>query len=61
MSCQRQVRMGGDGRIIGLDLTAAMMIGNAKGYDVGALADLLPAIEAGLVCALRKHEEETDG
>lgn len=50
-----------DGRVIGLDLTAAMTIGVAKGYDAAALADLLPAIEAGLVLALRKNNEDGDG
>ncbi|MBF0095323.1 MAG: hypothetical protein HQL34_12385 [Alphaproteobacteria bacterium] len=57
MICQRQVRSA-DGRVIGLDLSAAMMIGAAKGYDASALADLLPAIEAGLILALRKHEDD---
>nr|CAX84097.1 uncharacterized protein [uncultured bacterium] len=57
MACQRQVRIA-DGRVIGLDLAAAMMIGAAKGYDTSALADLLPAIEAGLILALCKHEDE---
>ena len=58
MTCQRQVRVGADGRVIGLDLTAAMMVGAAKGYDTAALAELLPAIEAGLVIGLRKLEED---
>ncbi len=51
--CSGQLRQapGGTG-VLGLDLTAALNIGTALGYDRHALAELLPAGEAGLVTAL---------
>ena len=34
-----------------------MLLGAAKGYDTAALADLLPAIQAGMMRGLRKEDE----
>ncbi len=36
-----------------IDLPVALSVGAALGYEVGALAELLPAAEAGLVAAFR--------
>lgn len=58
MACQRQVRIGGDGRVLGLDFSAVIMAAEAKGYDVAAVVDLLPAIEAGLLTALYRDDED---
>ena len=38
--------------MIGLDLAAVIYLAAALGYDARAVAELLPAAEAGLVAAL---------
>ncbi|GAB4387219.1 DUF7697 family protein [Albidovulum sp.] len=43
------------GAVIGIDLVAALRLGEALGYDAAALAELLPAGEAGLVRALNER------
>jgi len=40
------------GCISGLDFTAAFACAQALGYDLEALAELLPAAEAGMVAAI---------
>ncbi|MFO1156623.1 MAG: hypothetical protein U1E43_07590 [Rhodospirillales bacterium] len=40
------------GAVLGLDLGAALAIGAAQGYAPAALAELLPAGEAGMIKAL---------
>lgn len=56
--CQRQVRTAPAGGILGLDLGAAIQIGIGLGYDAAALAELLPAAEAGMMAAF---DEARDG
>ncbi len=47
-----QVRLAGiSGAVTGIDMAAAFALVAAQGYDVRAMAVLLPAIEAGLVKA----------
>jgi hypothetical protein len=48
------------GAVIGLDLAAALPIGEALGHDLQALAELLPAGEAGLVKALNERIRSDD-
>ena len=43
------------GGVSGLDFTAAFACGQALGYDLAALAELLPAAEAGMVAALNER------
>ncbi|GER08861.1 hypothetical protein GCM10007972_24850 [Iodidimonas muriae] len=43
------------GAVIGIDLTVALSLGAAFGYDLHALAELLPAGEAGLVRTLNER------
>ena len=43
------------GAAIGLDLTACLMIGDALRYDALALAELMPAAEAGLIEGLNRR------
>lgn len=51
--CSGQLRLAPQGAgVIGLDLTAAIHLGRAAGYDEQTLAELLPAGETGLVKAL---------
>jgi len=41
--------------VIGLDLAAAVSLATALGYDARAVAELLPAAEAGLTRALNER------
>jgi hypothetical protein len=43
------------GAVVGLDFSAALAIGVALGYDVTALAELLPAGEAGMIAAINER------
>lgn len=59
MKVAGQLRMGGMGGIAGVDLGVALDLARAIGYDVRAMAELLPAAERGLVRALnRKPDDE---
>ena len=46
--CAGQLRLAGTA-VVGLDLTAALMLADALGHDARAVAELLSAAEAGLV------------
>ena len=51
-----------DGRPIGLDLMAAVGLAEALGYDRRAMAELLPAIDAGAAAArARDSADEVSG
>ena len=50
--CAGQLRLAPMGGVSGLDFAAAFACGRALGYDLGALAELLPAAEAGMVAAI---------
>jgi hypothetical protein len=52
LACQGQLRLAPTGHVVGVDIAAALKIGAARGYDLTALSELLPAAEAGLVEAL---------
>ena len=57
--CSGQLRFAPNGTVVlGLDLAAALSLGCALGYDMGALAELLPAAEAGLVAAINSRLSE---
>lgn len=43
------------GAVIGIDLVAALRLGEILGHDLQALAELLPAGEAGLVKAMNNR------
>jgi protein-L-isoaspartate O-methyltransferase len=53
LACQGQLRLAPSGQVVGIEMDAALKIGTARGYDVAVLSELLPAVEAGLVEALR--------
>jgi hypothetical protein len=58
--CAGQLRLApGGAAVLGLDLTAALSLGAALGHDMMALAELLPAGEAGLVTALNTRLQKT--
>lgn len=60
---QNQVRTAGmAGVVVGLDLGVAMSMAAALGYDTRAVADLLPAAEAGMITGLLQHRKsDADG
>ncbi|TCP30434.1 hypothetical protein EV659_11423 [Rhodothalassium salexigens DSM 2132] len=50
------------GAILGLDMTAALACAEALGLPTLVCADLLPAVEAGMVRGLNAHlKAEQDG
>ena len=56
LRCSGQLRLAPNAAIvIGLDLAAALAIGAALGYEAPALAELLPAAEAGMVAAFNRR------
>jgi hypothetical protein len=61
LACQGQVRLAPSGHIIGIDMDAALRIGAARGLELAALSELLPAAEAGLVEALCHDRVEMTG
>jgi hypothetical protein len=61
LACQGQVRLAPSGHVIGIDMGAALKIGNARGCDLDVLSELLPAAEAGLVEALSGDRGRSDG
>jgi hypothetical protein len=57
--CQGQVRTAGMGGVVGIDLMAVLTVAEAIGYDLRAMALLVPAVEAGMVTGYRKLDEQT--
>jgi hypothetical protein len=49
LACQGQLRLAPSGHVIGIDMDTVLKIGAARGADLAALSELLPAAEAGLV------------
>jgi hypothetical protein len=52
LACQGQLRLAPSGHVVGIDMDAGLRIGAARGHDLAALSELLPAAQAGLVEAL---------
>jgi hypothetical protein len=52
LACQGQLRLARSGHVIGIDMSTALRVGAARGFDLAVLSELLPAAEAGLVEAL---------
>jgi hypothetical protein len=61
LACQGQLRLAPSGRVIGIDMDAALKIGAARGSDPVVLSELLPAAEAGLIEAMRSERVRDDG
>jgi len=53
LRCAGQLRMA-QFAVIGLDMNAAIKIGEALGYDATGLAELLPACENGMMAAMNE-------
>ena len=56
LRCSGQIRVI-PGAAVGLDFTAALAVAAALGYDAAALAELLPAAEAGMIAAINERME----
>jgi hypothetical protein len=52
LACQGQLRLAPSGLVVGIDLSTALSLASARGYDLPVLSELLPAAEAGLIEAL---------
>jgi hypothetical protein len=60
LRCSRQLRFAPDGvAVLGLDLDAPLSLGSVLGYDAAALAELLPAAEAGLIATINNRRPES--
>ena len=61
LRCAGQLRFAPGGAVIGIDMGVALKFAEALGYDLAAVADLLPEAEAGLLegFARLKREEIT--
>lgn len=51
-ACQGQPRLAPSGHVVGIDMDAALGLAAARGHELAALSELLPAAETGLVEAL---------
>ena len=51
-----QLPLAADGGPIGLDLSAMLALGRARGLDEAMLAERLPAAERGLIAGMAKHK-----
>jgi hypothetical protein len=49
LACQGQLRLAPSGHVVGIEMSAALSLGAARGCDLAVLSELLPAAEAGLV------------
>jgi hypothetical protein len=58
LACQDQLRLAPSGHVVGIDMSTALTLGAARGYDLAVLSELLPAAEAGLVEALHAERGE---
>jgi hypothetical protein len=58
MACLGQLRLAPSGHVIGIDMTAALHIAEARGLDLAVVSELLQAAESGLVEAM--NEKDTD-
>ena len=56
----RHLRFAPGGTAIGIDMNLALILSDALGYDAGAVIDLLPAGEAGLLEGFSKSSDEGD-
>jgi hypothetical protein len=61
LACQGQLRLAPSGHVIGIDMDAALGLAAARGCDLAALSELLPAAEAGLVEAFSLDRGRADG
>jgi len=61
LACQGQSRLAPSGHVVGIDMSAALKLGAARGSNLAVLSELLPAAEAGLVEAVCTDRVRDDG
>lgn len=54
LRCVGQLRMA-QFAVVGLDMVAALKIGESLGYDQTGLAELLPSCEDGMILAINRN------
>jgi len=57
MACLGQLRLAPSGHVVGVDMTAALHIAEARGFDEGVVSELLGAAEIGLLEGLMSQEK----
>jgi hypothetical protein len=60
LACQGQLRLAPSGHVVGVDISAALKLGAARGSHLAVLSELLPAAEAGLIEALCRDRVRDD-
>ncbi|MDP7097206.1 MAG: hypothetical protein QF511_01570 [Rhodospirillales bacterium] len=58
MACLGQLRLAPSGHVVGIDMTAAIKIAEARGCGLAAVSELLQAAEAGMIEGLTKRESD---
>ena len=53
-----QLRIVPSGQVLGIDMTAALRITQARGFDEGTVSELLQAVEAGLIEAMNDKDSD---
>ena len=53
-----QLRIAPSGRVLGIDMTAALRIARARGFDEAVISELLQAAEAGLIEAMNDKDSD---
>ena len=51
-----QLRIAPSSQVLGIDMTAALRIAQARGFDEGVVSELLQAAEAGLIAAMNEKD-----
>lgn len=60
LRCASQPRFAPNGAAVGIDIGLALLLAEALGYDLTAVADLLPGAEAGLLDGIARLRNESD-
>jgi hypothetical protein len=60
-SCTSQLRLAPSGRVVGIDMVAALEIAKARNFDLEIVADLLKQGEAGILDAITQEENVKHG
>jgi hypothetical protein len=58
MACLGQLRLAPSGHVLGIDMTAAIKTAEVRGFEAGAVSELLQAAEAGMIEGLTKRESD---
>ncbi len=51
-----QLRIAPSSRVLGIDMTVALGIARARGFDEGVISELLQSAEAGLIEAMNEKD-----